>query len=126
MDVFVGCLNAVSISVQVLLNGIEAVMVLTLIILKQRALSNEVTWALDPPWGFVVFTMPVVECRDGGFEFVRVGSPSILLTVGSVQKNGPQFRSWNHYHLPGRSWHGGGWPWGPKRPTGSVRSSFDP
>ena len=39
IDRHFGCLKEVSKSVQVLLNGLEAVLVLTLIILKWRALS---------------------------------------------------------------------------------------
>ena len=40
MDRYFGCLKGVSKSVQVLFNGIEAFLVLTLMILKQRALLN--------------------------------------------------------------------------------------
>ena len=38
MDRYFGCVNGISKSVEVLFNGIEALLVLTLMILKQRAL----------------------------------------------------------------------------------------
>ena len=44
IDRHLGCLKEVSKSVQVLLKGIEAVMVLTVLVLKQRALFR---WALQ-------------------------------------------------------------------------------
>ena len=44
IDSYFGCLKGLSKSVQVLLTGIKAVMVLTLILLNQRALQPKVRY----------------------------------------------------------------------------------
>ena len=62
MDRYIGCLKGVSKSVQVLFDGIEAVMVVTLMILTMRALS----WLPSfPPRTSLAEAIAALSCHQG-------------------------------------------------------------
>ena len=86
-----GCLKGVSKSVQVLLNGEESVMVLTLIFLKQRALSLNV--CLQRAWR-VGFYLRHVQHRQAGdtwswFGRGELAAASDPLLVGKQHQASP-------------------------------------